>query len=220
MTGRQVLIASVVAFAIVALPHRAEADWWPRWLGFLEELSGPGPFKGARLGIVLACLPTGEPRATIVFAAREQCWKQQPVPEIVFEFSQYASLRNSLFPEDPESEFARVRIQSFEGSLLFPLGGSSVVHAGGGVGLQRFSGDAFGSFYRPSINGNLRIYPLGEVNRRWLKRLVVLSWVPTLIFPGYDWEDFGAPPGTFSESVDVLTGRLHITFDLSGLIQR
>jgi hypothetical protein len=217
MAGRQIVFACVVALGVISVPQPAEA--WPRWLGFLEELSGPGPFSGLRFSAVVFCVPEArEPAPLLAWAGSLECKKVTAVPEVVVEYSRYASEKNDLFPEEPESDFAQVKITSVEGSLMFPLGGSEIVFVGGGVGIQRFSGDAFGSFYRPSLLGNLRIYPLGEVNNERLKRLIAFSWVPTLIFPGYDWQDFGAPPGTFSESVDVLTGRLHVTVNLGSLI--
>jgi hypothetical protein len=219
MTGRRLLITCFVALCITGAPQRAEA--WPRWLGFLEELSGPGPFTGIRLDLLVLCLPNaGEQTPRLAWAGSRDCATATDVPEIVVEYSRYASDKNALFVEEPESEFAKVKITSLEGSLLFPLGGSEIVFVGGGVGVQRFSGDAFGSFYRPALLGNLRIYPLGEVNNPRLKRLIAFSWVPTLIFPGYDWQDFGAPPGTFSESVDMLTGRLHVTVNFGALLYR
>ena len=219
MALRQVVVACVMAFGTLSVPQHVEA--WPRWLGFLEELSGPGPFKGGRIGLVLFCVPDAPETPTLAWAGSLECRKANTsLPEIVVEFSGYESVRNDLFPDAPESRFARVRIQSYEGSLVFPVNDSKIVFFGAGVGLQRFSGDAFETFYRPSINANLRIYPLGELERRWARRLIVLSWAPMLIFPGYDTEDFGAPPGPFSESVDLLAGRLHFTFDLTGLIDR
>jgi hypothetical protein len=218
MTGRRVLLACIVTLGVVGLPQPAAA--WPRWLGFLEELSGPGPFKGGRLGVVLFCVPDAPETPSLAWAGSLECRTNEPLPEIVVEFSRYESLRNDLFPEDPESVLARVRINTLEGSMVMPVAGSKVVFLGAGLGVQRFSGNAFESFLRPSIHANLRIYPMGELRQRWLRRLVVLSWVPTLVFPGYDWRDFGAPSGTFSESVDLLSGRLHVTFDLTGLIDR
>ena len=217
MTGRQILIACVIAIGVVSVPQRA--DGWPKWLGFLEELSGPGPFGGIRVSFVVLCVPEKrEPSPFLAWGGSLECENVTPVPEVVVEYSHYESDRNNLFPEQPESDFAQVRIDSFEGSLVFPVKGSEIVYVGAGVGLQRFAGDAFGSFYRPSLNGNLRIYPLAGLENRRLRRFLVFSWVPTLIFPGYDWQDFGAPPGTFSENVDVLTGRLHVTFDFSSLV--
>ncbi len=217
MTLRRVAIACVIAVGTLIVPQHAEA--WPKWLGFLEELSGPGPFKGGRIGLVLFCVPEEPDSPKVAWVGGLECRKTSPLPEIVVEFSQYESTRNELFATDPESEFARVRISSFEGSLVVPLG-SKYVFAGAGLGLQRFSGDAFGAFYRPSINGNVRAYPLAGLDQRWARRLIVLSWVPTLVFPGYDFEDFGAPPSSFSESVDLLLGRAHVTFDLTALFDR
>jgi len=219
VTGRQILIACVIALGVTSVPQRADA--WPRWLGFLEELSGPGPFTGIRLDLLVFCMPeSGEQAPRLAWGGSLECDKATAVPEIVLEYSRYASDKNDLFPEETESDFAKVKITSVEGSLMFPLGGSEIVFVGGGVGVQRFSGDAFGSFYRPSLIGNLRIYPLGGISNRNLRRFLVFSWVPTLIFPGYDWQDFGAPQGTFSESVDMLTGRLHVTLNLGALFYR
>jgi hypothetical protein len=219
MTGRRVLIACVVAIGAISVPQQAEA--WPRWLGFLEELSGPGPFTGIRLDLLVLCMPEPSEQAPrVAWGSSRECGAATDVPEIVVEYSRYASDKNDLFPEEPESDFAKVKITSLEGSLLYPLGSGEVVFVGGGVGIQRFSGDAFGSFYRPALLGNLRIYPLGQLDNPRLKRFIAFSWVPTLIFPGYDWQDFGAPQGTFSESVDMLTGRLHVTLNFGALLSR
>lgn len=214
-------LITVLAMAVVfGAPQQALA--WPRWMGWLEELSGPGPFTGIRLGVEVACIPDQPNEPLLALSPRDVCTRPlrdgEPLPVLLFEFSRYASKENQLFPSDPRSDFNQVKITSFEPSLMVPI--NNVVFVGAGVGLQRFSGDAFATFFRASVHGNLRVLPLAGVGNVRLQRLIVLSWVPTLVFPGYDWEDFGAAPQEFSEDVDWLTGRFHVTFNLGELLRR
>jgi hypothetical protein len=134
-----------------------------------------------------------------------------------FTFSDYDSQRNPLDYGDSSTTDKTVNLKSFAFSLDLRLHRALDVGVGGGV--SRFSGEAFRSFTRLSLDA-LRVTwrPVGLFVKKdavpvpWLgglkfsaRDLVQVKMRATLFPSGFDAADFGAG-GTFDEPADLLLG--------------
>jgi hypothetical protein len=181
--------------------------------GWLEKLSGPGPFLGWDFP-TLPLLCFGEEVDRKLFCKGYQDLGRNSVI-LSFTFSDYDSERNPLEYGDSSTADTTVNLKSYAFSLDLRLHRAVDVGVGGGV--NRFSGEAFRSFTRFSLDA-LRVtwrpvglflekdaIQLGQGVKLSLRDLLQVKMRATLFPEGFDAADFGAS-GTFDEPADLLLG--------------
>ena len=213
--NRVTVRALLLLLAVLAAPRDSHA-----FFGWIERLSGPGPFTWAaqfpfdRLACVVTApdtgatfvhtfvMPRGDGRGTAGrdSTAAEQCRRDNPTTIKLFfsaDVGVGASDQNILFP-DAENDDHRVRLLGFRALGFYRV--TPFLDLGAGVGVNRFSGRDFNRFYRMSVPLRARIVPAGlagDGDTRW--RAIYVS-LQTDYFPStFTSEDFGAP-GDWRES--------------------
>ena len=202
----RLVITGLMMLGALAVPRQSYALF-----GWIEQLSGPGPFRVVLQFPLdrLACVTKldGQPaslthtffpstdakRADPATNATAACINDHPrIVKVFFstEFGLAATDRNGLF-SDPADGIHRVREYSVRGLGFWRA--TRFLDLGAGIGINRFSGRDFGSFYDLSIPIRIRVVPAGFAggNPRW--RAVYVS-LQMDYFPA-DWTaaDFGAP---------------------------
>jgi hypothetical protein len=210
-------VTLLVLFGALATPRESYA-----LLGWIERLSGPGPFRVVLQFPLdrLACItkaenqpasvthtlfPTADAkRADSNSDATAACINDHPKIIKAFissEIGLAASDQNFLFPNDPPG-MHRVRAFSVRGVAFYRA--TPFLDLGAGLGVNRFSGRDFGSFYDVSIPLRARIVPAGFAsgNPRW--RAVYIS-LQLDYFPA-EWTagDFGAA-GDWKQTGEFIT---------------
>jgi hypothetical protein len=205
--ARKVVLAVLFAMACAGV-ERAEAQGLRGWI---DRLSGPGPFEGYGVLVEPVCYgvpqipPPQDPvdrNLTLLGDCDRQHWRLDLGVEVSF----YHANRNPLsYPDDPPNERREVDLR-----MVVPyvdLVPRPWIELGAGLGVAWFSGDLF------DTNATLVIQPV----RATVKPLVLLfgDKNPALtvlqlrglltIFPGgFDATDFGAEPGSWSVGTEVL----------------
>jgi hypothetical protein len=195
-------------------PAPAHAQFW-RWI---DELSGPGSFNGVVLPWRLVCIGGQPPPPTLTTERRVQyvtsavlggsgCLLNPgalPRASLNFDTGFLWAHRNDL--DYASSVKKTVHMAILEPTFTFhidPTLDNDWLEVGGGAGVLVMHGPAFDTFTRAfvePIRGDFRPF----ANRgRWLRGIVVRGAV--IIVPqGFDATDFGAKPGTFHSSSEVL----------------
>jgi hypothetical protein len=230
--GRQWMVAVLFLVCALGVPRESFAI-----LGWIEQMSGPGPFKPAvqlSLDRLLCFMKDGNvvnrfakslPAASVnnepqtqdvgvtasesadVRAAAEAeriaslfCHEDDPTQIrgfLSFEYATGTSVKNVLFPDDPDAKQHEVDLRSPKLMMYYRV--HSTLDIGGGLALNFFAGD-FPLFYRISIPVRARIVPAPWLRKagRWRAFYLGLQgdWYPET-FRG---EDFGAPPGWTAEN--------------------
>jgi hypothetical protein len=219
MNQKRVTIrALLILLSIFAAPRDSQA-----FFGWIEQLSGPGPFAWVtqfpfdRLACVVRTPDTGSafvhtlttPRADATTGGSRdnadviRCLSDDPKAIKMFfsaELGVGASDRNVLFA-DADDDAHRVRMLGFKALAFYRA--TPFLDLGGGIGVNRFSGRDFDRFYRVSIPLRARVVPAGfaDGNSRWRAFYVTLQ---TDYFPAaFTSENFGAP-GDWRESHEFL----------------
>ena len=187
---------------------------------WIERLSGPGPFEGLSTPTVpLFCLnEERDPQ----WRCAVDAW-QTPLTSnegwvfVTFTFSNLESEDNQLrYDPSVTEEQKEVTIQSYQFSLDYRL--HAGLDVGVGLGFNQFKGDVFPNFWRGSFDP-IRVvwrpiaffieqatWPETGAVRLSLQDLVQIKFRATHFFGDFTAEDFGALPGTFRESGEVLFG--------------
>jgi hypothetical protein len=223
--GRQWMVAVLFLVCALGVPRESFAI-----LGWIEQMSGPGPFKPAvqvsfdRLlcfmkgGNVVnrfaKSLPDQNALELLTDAERKQrlaaaeferaasllCHEDDPTQIRGFLSLEYAtgtSVKNVLFPDDPEAKQHEVDLRSPKLMMYYRL--HEEIDVGAGIALNFFAGD-FPLFYRISIPVRARIVPAPWIGKtgRWRALYLGLQgdWYPET----FRAEDFGAPPGWTAEN--------------------
>lgn len=218
MRSPQRVVRGLSCLLLLALTVQAQAA-----NGWLEKLSGPGHFHGW----VVPALPiwcSGTERldgfACLGHPESDEFFMVTLVPSFL------DSTKNDL-EYDPTTPSDRKKVSMTSWSVLVNWRVDPLLDIGVGGGFSSFSGDLFPTFRRPVVDP-LRavIRPLGlfyraptrdlttkqRLYRDLLQINVGLVYYPT----GFDADDFGAIPGTYSESLELLWSA-SITIDLSAL---
>ena len=219
----------LVCLVVLTMPRDAFALW-----GWIEQMSGPGPFTWAiqvpfdRLACVVKTadgqttvvhtlvMPRGEGQAD---GKRDNdaylaCVRDDPDAIKLFvstELGVAASSRNELFA-NANDDVHQVRWITARALAFYRA--TRFLDLGAGIGVNRFSGRDFNRMYRVSIPLQARIVPAGfakGANPKW--RAFYLE-VQTDFFPStFTSADFGAPGnwrssnefvGSYFLGVDVL----------------
>jgi hypothetical protein len=204
----------------VCWPSTAKADF----LSWLEELSGPGPFRGDVLWVPVACLDKAPDRVEadepprwhrclvrVTRVAEERSKRKQPIPMLVaVKFGRFRSKDGPRFKDlpasDPDNQ-GRVSALPVSGLFLFRL--RRWVDVGAGAGLLRVSGKGFDPLYRVSLTPiSLSVTPLA-LNCAWQEKrwayVIRAEFETSYIHGGFKGTDFNNTRTSFKSGPEVLT---------------
>ncbi len=202
---------------------RAESDI----LGWLGELSGPGPFKiyglGAEVHVWCPSLPSAQNDAFLQKWGNcilENADKVRPVT-VSFQASRAKTGASQLFKDDP-TDLRNVYEDTYSGLLMFRA--NKMIDIGFGASAIHFSGDAddakgttsFG-FWRFGLTPARVVYtPLGKMSGTY-SRVFHLQVESLLITGGFQGTDFGNSKTAYKSSAEFQT-RLHFLIDIGQLV--
>jgi hypothetical protein len=202
----------LVFVVVVALwPATAHADIW----SWLEELSGPGPFRGDMLSFTVACVRNDKFKACPV-------GDQDTRQTIVVRLGRLNSYGNrprfrDLPASDPDNQ-GDVHVVPVSGLLLFRLHRS--LEVGPGIGFVRISGNGFDAFSKLSLtplNATFTPFALCKDLAKSKWAYVVRIELDTSYFPqGFKGTDFNNSRTTFDSGPEFLT-RAGVVFDVGAL---
>jgi hypothetical protein len=223
MRNARRLLGGLVALLLVTSAQEVSAAG----KGWLERLSGPGPFEGFELSTLpIWCFtPKDDAVKDGVSPAGASlsgflCSGYQTAPDrsvfVTFTFSDLESQRNNLEYDPAETRDTTVGLQSYVFSLEVKL--HPGLDVGVGLGVNRFSGQVFRAFTRVSLEPLRVVFrPVGLLFPQkafWgkdskvklsLRDLIQVKF-RTVLFPkGFDALDFGSI-GTFDEPSELLVG--------------
>ncbi len=136
----------------------------------------------------------------------------------------YNSYENQLFPNDLSNHDHRVRISELSVTYTRRLQKALDVYAG--VGISRFSGPAFDTFYHGSFTPlGLEFAPVALKNDGTTSRVLKFGVALTTFFPGFDSHDFCNPDivscagirADFKSRAELIP-KLSVTVDVSQLL--
>jgi hypothetical protein len=202
----------VVLLALLTLwPSAAFAakGWW----GWLEELSGPGPFRGFVVSVPLICVSDGE---VVPCSQKIRTRVPEPEPEkrrpkrmIMVSVGSLGSddhLRFKDLPDTPENR-REVNVLQVSGLYMFRL--HPAVDVGAGAGTMRLSGDGFDPIWRFTlVPANVAVRPFALVNQwkdsKWAG-IIRGELETSFVTEGFTAEQFGTPASTFRTGPEFLT---------------
>lgn len=208
MTRKSLLVLGVMVAATLMTPRQSEAV-----IGWLEELSGPGPFLAVQLPADrVICIARGSNEnlgvasawgsARDKSAAQAACARDDPRGVKAFvsvEFPIGRSRENQLFPQDPKGDRNRVTLIGVR--PVFFVRATPGVDLGAGIGFTRFSGDAFDSFTRVTIPLRARIVPAAFNGKASRATALYIALQGDLYPKMFTAADFGAR-GNWTEDND------------------
>ena len=204
------LIIFVVAVALWPAP--AHASFW----SWLEELSGPGPFRGYMFSFTVACVSDDTLKACPVS-------HDDTRQTIVVRFGRFHSNEDRpRFKDLPVSDAdnrGEVHVMPVSGLWMFRLHRS--LEAGSGIGFMRVSGDGFDAFSKVSLtplSATFTPFALSEdlAKSRWA--YVLRVELDTSYFPqGFSGTDFNNSRTTFDSGPEFLT-RAGFVLDFGALV--
>ena len=205
----------VCAFVLAFMPAPAHAQIW-QWI---DELSGPGPFQGPAFEWKLVCFgdrtDTTRDGVEAVLGILGPGCLARPVPprerrgSVNLGFGALKADRNRLKYADRGDQDHDVALTLLEPSVWWSP--AMWVDTGTGGGIMWFSGRAFPTFRRvffEPIRVNLKLLTLiargrSENPPEWLDFLSIRA--SAIIIPrSFSADDFGAIPGSFATSREVL----------------
>lgn len=202
----------VFVVAVALWPATAHASFW----SWLEELSGPGPFRGYMFSFTVACVQDDRLKAC---PAGDADTRQT----IVVRFGRFHSKEDRpRFRDLPASDGdnqGEVHVMPVSGLWLFRLHRS--LEAGPGIGFMRVSGDGFDAFSKVSLtplSATFTPFALSEelAKSRWA--YVVRVELDTSYFPqGFKGLDFNNNRTTFDSGPEFLT-RAGFVLDVGALV--
>jgi hypothetical protein len=208
---KRLLVVLVMSAACVLVqPQSAFAGFWD----WLEEYSGPGPFKGITF-MGTACRD-------------DNLWIVSPTPSGGIRSTGplgciYADKGWFWAPADPERGFPKVELSMFDfGTAVRLMGGG--LDVGAGMGYVAYGGDNRPDnalIFTPMRVVARPIMLLTRHRNRWAGLLVV-HVKQTIITDDYTGDDFGQipPPGVskFSKTRPEVLGTFGIGIDLTALL--
>jgi hypothetical protein len=213
-------IASVTLLGVLMLGAPAEANW-----GWLEKISGPGPFKAQIPGLVapIVCIDGADYRPNLLYCRRSN---EDPRGYVGFEFQTWKSIENVLFVPDPRASSVQVRIVDFRTNLMIRL--HDAFDVGLGAGFHRFSGPSFDAFWRMSVEpARASIAPLMLFGDDEWRRFLKIDVGATRFRGEFTDDDFCTPPACtpgvqtmpFSAEGEYLW-RSSVVLDFSAFLRR
>lgn len=211
MTRTRLLLIMTAVLLWPSPAHAARGFW-----GWLEELSGPGPFKGGGYVQPVACLNPETHRL-------EWCWRTREgddarIPQTLMVsvgvFNSGDGPRfNDLSETDADNQ-GNVRLWSVSGLYVFRVGAFEI---GPGAGFMRLSGAGFDPFYKlvlTPINASFAPFALKWKNpkARGFRLELDSSFIPQ----GFNGSDFQNDRTKFDSGPEFIT-RATIVIDLGAL---
>jgi hypothetical protein len=203
MTRTRVLL--LMMSVVLLWPSGAHAaSFW----GWLEELSGPGPFKGWLFSTPLACQQDDE--WTYCGPGKLRRDSKETRRRVELKFAVLESDEHQRFqdlPRDVEGNAGHVYAVPITVVYAFQL--HRTIDAGPGVGFMRFSGKGFKPLYRLALTPvSASIRPL-LARRRWTEnrwaRVVRFEIDTAFVATGFDGADFGNSQTSFRSGPEFLT---------------
>lgn len=206
----------VVLLAIICLwPSSAFAasGFW----AWLEELSGPGPFRGWGARVPVLCQKDND----VV-----SCWEgldAAPNRRLLVSFARLGSGKNLRFKDLPDTPENRLEVHVTQLSGVYMFRVLKQVELGFGAGTMVVSGEKLQTQWRLAlVPGSLSVRPLAFIpalkNTRW-------AHIPrgeaetSFVVPGFTASQMGVPASSFKVGPEFQT-RLAIVFDFTALWQK
>lgn len=211
-----IFLLSCTVFAGNAL---AKDGFW----GWLEDFSGPGPFKGESLELFKLC-QTAKTGAATTDARGEPGVEGATIPGISRNWSVGTTRKNTWclwadqrffnVPEDKGQGYPNIQAYMFDQGVSYSV--LRFVSVGAGVGLTRFvshptAGSDLGTYRFTITPVRITVHPLNFFfaikNPRSDRQQIISNalsvpqfyWKPWVCFPGkLEGNDFGQVPDTFS----------------------
>lgn len=199
-------------------PSTAHADW----LSWLEELSGPGPFRGDMISFTVRCKDNGK-------------WGWCGVPEdrqgrktsqsLVVRLGRYSSGDHPRFKDlegTPDDDHREVHAIPVSALWMFHIHRS--LHVGAGVGFMRVSGAGFSGFSKTSLTPvsaaftPLSLLPENRGRNHSMASFVRLELDSSLFLDGFDAADFQNTRTKFDSGAEFLM-RGGVVLDALALIK-
>jgi hypothetical protein len=210
------LLLIMTAFLLWPSHAHAALGFW----GWLEELSGPGPFKGGGIIQPVACLDPETHRL-------KWCWrtgKEDDVSRIprtlMVSFGVFNSVGGPRFNDLPETDAdnqGKVRLLSVTGLYMFRLHRS--LDIGPGVGFLRLSGERFDPFYKLVLTPmNASFAPFVLISKSRYARILRLELDSLFVPQGFKGADFRNSRTTFDSGPELIN-RAGVVLDFGALIR-
>jgi hypothetical protein len=207
---------SIIFVVAVALwPATAHAGFW----SWLEELSGPGPFRGYMFSFTVACVRDDGFNACPV---GDEATRQRIVVSVGRFTSKEDRPRFKDLPANDQDNQGDVHVMPVSGLWMFRLHRS--LEAGPGIGFMRVSGKGFDAFSKVSLtplSATFTPFALSEelAKSRWARwAYVVRLELDTSYFPqGFNGADFENTRTNFDSGPEFLT-RAGFVLDLGALV--
>jgi len=191
----------------------AAKGWW----GWLEELSGPGPFQGPGVAVPVFCMKDSE---------HVSCWRGvDPAPNrrLLVGVARLGSGHNLRFKDLPDTPDNRREVKVLQISGVYMFRVLAAVDVGFGAGTMRFSGAGFEPLWRFTlIPGSVSVHPFAFIDG-WKKNPwahVVRAEIETsFVTQGLKASQFGTPASSFSVGPESVA-RAAIVVDFSTLWEK
>ncbi len=213
MTRTRVLLMIMTAVLLSPTPAYAARGFW----GWLEELSGPGPFRGGAVSLTVACTEGASNRLkSCVPTRRDVSGIRRTVMVRIGVFDSDDGPRFNDLPETDADNQGRVRLSYVTGLYLFRLHRSFDI--GPGVGFVRLSGDGFDPFYKvvlTPMNASFTPFALKWEKSRYA-RILRLELDNSFIPQGFKGADFNNSRTKFDSGPEFIT-RAVVVLDVTAL---
>jgi hypothetical protein len=212
-----------ILVALVALwpsPAFAAKGFW----GWLEEMSGPGPFTGAGISAPVACVRDDGGRMRDCYSRIDPHIRETIVVSVAWMTSGEGPRFKDLDPTDPDNR-GKVRVVPITGAyMLRPV---RAVDVGAGAGVLHGSGDGptddtdftFNKLLLVPVSAALSPFALRPAwqRKRWayVLRLEVDTW---FVPQGFKGSDFKNTRTTFDSGAEFLT-RTAVVVDVGALLR-
>lgn len=211
---RTLPVLCLILLALFVRPAPAYASFW----AWLEEFSGPGPFKGYAF-LLTGCVQDGGLRPSPLVkngtspASASGAWR--PLGCVYFDRGAFDTAADSL------RGFPAIDVAHYDVGAAFRL--FDGLDVGAGVGRIRFKANG-------TTRGKATITPLRLVLRplllvtpeqhqqRWMSVFSVY-WKETFVVGPLTGTDFGAPAGAFDSPGEIVRS-FGVIFDLTSLLPR
>lgn len=212
------LASRTLAFFLLAFAFQAGVSDAKQDDGFLEHLSGPGPFiRFPSLDVRVACVTrVGNDTYTVPLApwergstsefgvkpyrptttgpaatAKQQCSRDENVRAFVaVAWGHYSGVENNLFPNNLTDDAFKVKAESVSVRFMGRTLGDAV-DIGFGANMFWFYGKSFDTFTRFSLEpARISVAPFVAVNNSARSRAFHVTVAPTIFFGHMDQDDF------------------------------
>jgi hypothetical protein len=225
MTRARLLVVFIAVLLWPTHAHAARGFW-----GWLEELSGPGPFKGGGVSLPVLCVDSETDEVTSCLARwLKEKRDRERGNENLGKVRAAVMLNIGVFSTDDETprfddldataanNQGQVRLWAVTGLYVFRM---RALDVGAGGGMWFLSGDGFDLIKRPvviPVNATFAPFALKWPKSRYA-RILRFELENTFIPQGFDGEDFGNLETRFDSGPEFNT-RAGIVIDFGALFR-